>query len=186
MMSSLKPLPQRVTSERLLIRPTTFDDIPYLQRWWNDPSVMDPVGNIDGMQYDDDDMVDWYHRYIAGQPYARHFVVCLRKPVEQPIGEFYISCDDRPADVSFSILIGETALWGRGYACEAVQAYAGALFASRTCEEMRMDVRRDNSRAIAMGKCAGFEVEHVWANGRVQTMALTHQTYERQQASVRF
>jgi hypothetical protein len=49
-----------------------------------------------------------------------------------------------------------------------------------------MDVRRDNSRAIAMGKCAGFEVEHVWANGRVQTMALTHQTYERQQASVRF
>ena len=51
--SKLPCIPQYVEGERLLIRPTTRADLPYLQRWWNDPAVMDPAGYVDGMQCDE-------------------------------------------------------------------------------------------------------------------------------------
>lgn len=172
------PVPQRVISERLIIRPSVRADAPYLKKWWNDPEVMEPGGNVDGMQYDDADMEDWFRRYSDGQPYATHFVICLRKPVEQPIGEFYIAYDDRPGCVGFALLIGETDRWGEGYGREALAVYAEALFATDCCGAMRMDIRRDNTRAIQMCESVGFVVEHVWANGQFQTMLLTQAAFQ--------
>lgn len=49
--NSLPPVPQYVESERLLIRPSTRADAPYLKRWWNDPQVTGPSGDQSGMQY---------------------------------------------------------------------------------------------------------------------------------------
>jgi RimJ/RimL family protein N-acetyltransferase len=177
------PVPQRVISERLIIRPSARSDAPYLQKWWNDPHVMGPDGNTDGMQYDDTDMEDWFRRYSDNQPYATHFVICLRKPEEKPIGEFYIAYDDRPGCIGFALLIGETDLWDEGYDHEALAAYAEALFASDCCGAMRMDIRRDNERAIKMCESTGFEIEHIWANGQFQTMLLTQAAFELKRSS---
>jgi RimJ/RimL family protein N-acetyltransferase len=174
----LPPLPQRVISERLIIRPSVRADAPYLQKWWNDPDVMEPGGNVDGMQYDDTDIEQWFQRYVDCRSCANHFVICLRQPVEQPIGEFYIACDDRPGCVDFAILIGETDQWGNGYGGEAINAYAEALFASGYCEAMRVNSRRDNTRAISLFESVGFEVEYVWANEQFQTMILTQAAFE--------
>jgi RimJ/RimL family protein N-acetyltransferase len=179
------PVPQRVLSEHLLIRPTTREDAPYLKKWWNDPAVTEPGGNVAGMQYDDHDMEEWFGRYVDGRSCATHFVICLRLPKETPIGEFYIASDDRPGCVGFALLIGETKLWGRGYGSEALEAYAGALFDSGLCEAMRMDTRRDNIAAIRMSENAGFVVEHVWANGQFQTMILTQPAFELKRAQVK-
>jgi RimJ/RimL family protein N-acetyltransferase len=172
------PVPQRVTSEHLLIRPSERADATYLKKWWNDPAVTAPDGNMDGMQYDDSDMEDWFDRYVEGRDCATHFIICLRDPQESPIGEFYIASDDRPGSVGFAILIGETKMWGRGYATEALAAYAAALFATGNCEAMRMDSRRDNVAALRVCQKIGFEVEHVWANGQFQTMILTQPAFE--------
>ncbi|MBN1679979.1 MAG: GNAT family N-acetyltransferase [Anaerolineae bacterium] len=179
--NDLPPLPQHVVSDRLIIRPTKRKDASCLQKWWNDPAVMAPDGNPDGMQYDDSDMEDWLRRYVDGQAYATHFVICLREPKEKPIGEFYIACDDRPGCVDIALAIGETTLWGRGYGSEAVESYAKVLFASSECNAVRLDTRRDNSGAIHMAKKVGFVVEHVWANGEFQTMLLTKAAYELRQ-----
>jgi len=177
-MTESQPLPQYAQSERLIIRPSTREDAPYLQRWWNDPIVMDAAGQTDGMQYDDDDMEAWFRRYVDQRPYARHFVICLRDSANTPIGEFYISGDDRPGCICFAMLIGEKHLWGRGYAREAIRAYADALFSGCSCGAMRLDVRRDDERVLATCYALGFEVERVWANGRFQTMILTQAAYE--------
>ena len=173
----LPPVPQRVESERLLIRPSRRSDKPYLQKWWNDPNVTTPGGNVAGMQYDHEDIEDWFRRYVDGRDASTHFVICLRKPQERPIGEFYIASDDRPGCVGVALIIGETALWGRGYAREALRAYAGALFASGTCSAIRLDMHRDNERARRMCAHVGFDVEHVWANGEFQTMILTEEAF---------
>lgn len=166
------PVPQQVTSERLIIRPSTRADSSYLMKWWNDPAVTDPDGNIDGMNYDDADMDDWFRRYVDGRSCSTHFVICLRKSGQHPIGEFYIASDDRPGSVGLALIIGETDLWGQGYGREALYAYAKALFDSGLVETIRIDTRRDNLRAIHMCDAVGFEVEHVWANGLFQTMTL--------------
>ncbi len=175
---ALPDLPQRVEGERLLIRPTTRADLPYLQRWWNNPAVMGPVGNVDGMQYDERDMQAWYERHVQGKPVATHFMICLRSGTQPPIGEFYIACDDRPGSISVSLLIGEVELWNKGYGREAVLTYARALFATGTCNALRMDVRRSNTRALGWCESIGFEVEHEWANGRALTLILTRSAFE--------
>ena len=176
------PVPQRVVTERLIIRPSARSDAPYLRRWWNDPAVMGPGGAMDGMQYDDADMEDWFRRYSDGQDYATHFVICRRDANEAPIGEFYIAYDDRPGCVGFALVIGEKDLWGQGFGSEALRGYARALFASNCCGAMRMDIRRDNIRAIRLCESIGFEVEHIWANGQFQTMILTRDAFDRKEA----
>ena len=167
------PVPQHVVSERLLVRPSSRDDAPYLKKWWNDPAVTGPGGHIAGMQYDDGDMEDWFQRYVDNRSCTTHFVICLRDPSEQPIGELYVASDDRPGCVGLALLIGEIDQWSHGYATEALNAYAGALFTSGLCEVIRIDTHRDNLRAIRMCEHVGFEVEYVWANGQFQTMILT-------------
>lgn len=178
-------IPQRVESERLLIRPTTRADLPYLQRWWNNPAVMDPTGNLDGMQYDERDMDAWYARHIAGRHVAHHFMICLRTGAQQPIGEFYIDCDDRPGSVSFGLVIGEIDLWNKGYGREAVTSYARAVFAGDVCSALRTEIRRSNKHAIQWCSSIGFEIEHVWANGRAVTMILTRSAFEERYGQVR-
>jgi RimJ/RimL family protein N-acetyltransferase len=176
------PVPQNVTTERLIIRPSVRADAPSLKKWWNDPAIAATGGNVAGMQYDDDDMEDWFRRYVDGRSCATHFVICLREPGETSIGEFYIASDDRPGCVGLALLIGETALWGNGYGSEALAAYAEALFESGLCEAIRVDTRRDNARAIRMCERAGFEVEVIWANGLFQTMILTRDAFEHQRS----
>ncbi|MBN1202567.1 MAG: GNAT family N-acetyltransferase [Anaerolineae bacterium] len=172
------PLPQLVTSERLVIRATTRADAPFLQRWWNDPAAMELIGDVDGMQYDETDMDTWFRRYVEGQSCARHFVICLRASDNQPIGEFYVSCDDRPACISCTLLIGETGMLHNNYTCEVLKAYADALFSGQGCEAIRVDIRCDDPCVRNLNKEIGFELEHVWANGRFQTMILTQAAYE--------
>ncbi len=171
------PVPQYVESARLLIRPSAREDAALLMKWWNDPEVTTPGGNVDAMQYDERDMEDWFTRYVDNRHCALHFVICLRDDDETPIGEFYIASDDRPGCVGFAVLIGELDQWGKGYATEAVEAYAAALFASGFCESMRMDISVSNDRAVGMCAAVGFEVEHVWANGLFQTMILTEDAF---------
>ncbi len=173
----LPPVPQHVESERLIIRPSKRTDALFLKKWWNDPEVTDPGGNVAGMQYDDEDMEDWFRRYVDGRPCSTHFIICLRAN-EQPIGEFYLASDDRPGCIGVAILIGETDRWGKGYAAEALAAYAEAIFATDLCEAVRMDTRVDNDRALRMASSVGFEVEHVWANGMFQTLILTQEAFE--------
>ena len=174
------PVPQHVTSDRLVIRPSMREDAPFLMKWWNDPEVTGPGGNVDGMHYEEADVEGWFQRYVDGRgECCTHFVICLRAN-DQPVGEFYIAADDRPGCVGFALAIGETQSWGNGYASEALEAYADALFNSDLCESMRMDTGVDNERAIRMCEKVGFVVEHVWANGRFQTMILTRQAFELQ------
>lgn len=173
------PVPQDVTTKRLMIRPSVRADAPYLKKWWNDPALTGSDGSAAGMQYDDDDMEDWFRRYVDVRSCATHFVICLRDPDETPIGEFYIASDDRPGCVGLALLIGEMNLWGQGYGTEALHAYAEALFDSGLCEAIRVDIRRDNARASRMCKRIGFETEVVWANGLFQTMILTKEAFER-------
>lgn len=175
--SDFPPVPQLVESARLLIRPSERADAPFLKRWWNDPAVTGPGGNVVGMQYDDEDMEDWFRRYVDERPCSTHFVICLRDDA-RPIGEFYIASDDRPGCVEVAITIGETDAWGNGYATEALAAYAENLFASNQCEAIRISTHVDNDRALQMARQAGFEVEHVWANGLFQTLILTRAAFE--------
>ncbi len=183
--SSTQPIPQHVTSERLVIRPTTRADAPYLRQWWNNPAIMGPSGSADGMQnYDEADIDAWFRRHVDGRAEARHFIICRRDADEMPIGEFYIACDDRPGCVTFSLAIGETELWGQGYASEAVVAYATAVFAIDCCGALRLDVPVSNERALRMADSLGFQIEHVWANGQKRTMILTRDAFELHRASL--
>ena len=171
------PVPQRVHSERLLIRPTTRADASRLQKWWNDPDVNGPGGSVSGMQYDDSDMEDWFQRYVDGRDCHTHFIIALQDDTptgdNHPIGELYIANDDRPGCIGLALAIGEIAHHDGGYDSEALAAYARALFDDDLCEAIRVDISVKNQAAVRMCQEVGFEVEHVWANGMFQTMIPT-------------
>ena len=172
------PVPQFVESERLFIRPSTRADAPYLKKWWNDPAITAQGANVDGMQYDDEDIEAWFRRYVDGRDACRtHFVICLRDRAQTPIGEFYIASDDRPGSVGVALILERPELWEQGYGAEALEAYVSALFSTGFCGAVRLDTRVNNTRAIRMCEEAGFEVEHVWANGLFQTMILTEDAF---------
>lgn len=175
------PIPQRVQSERVSIRPTTRADAPYLRQWWNDPAVMGPSGNGDGMHFDDADMEQWFQRTVDGHDEARHFMLCRRGAEEEPFGEFYVACDDRPGCITFSLVIGDTTAWEEDLPCQALLAYAAAMFEADCCGMLRLDVPVMNERTLATCERLGFVVERVWANGRCKTMILTRDAHELRQ-----
>lgn len=170
----MNPVPQQVESARLLIRPTRRSDAAYLKTWWNDPRLTTSGGHLAGMQYDDDDIEDWFARYVDGRECHTHFIITLRD-ADQPIGEFYIASDDRPGSVGLALIIGDIDVWGQGYASEALAAYAETLFSGDHCGVIRVDVNVEDTRAVRMCEKVGFEVEHVWANGQFKTMILTEE-----------
>jgi len=133
-------------------------DLPALNRWRNDPELLDLLGNnflfIAGA-------VDekWYESYLA----VREHNVRLAITVE-PGGEYVGNVNltgihpvNRSAE--FSILIGDKTVWGKGVGREATRFMLAHAFPDRNLHRVYLSVLASNERALRLYARVGFRTE---------------------------
>jgi len=86
---------------------------------------------------------------------CRHFMILDEHGA--PIGEIYYSdLDNAYHRASIGTKIGETRLWGKGYATDAVHAFCRYMFDTIGVDELTIEVAPTNARALAFWQKMGF------------------------------
>jgi RimJ/RimL family protein N-acetyltransferase len=113
-----------IHGERILLRPTTADDLPDLLRLWNDGRLMRWVGFHDGLGYDQTKIESWFER-LQADPNRHHFVVH-----SQEIGfcgEAYYATDTTHPRAGLDIKLLPEAQ-GKGIAMDALSTLISHIF----------------------------------------------------------
>ncbi len=149
-----------VLGPRIRIRPTRYEDIPFLQALWNDGTVMRHKGYPHGMHVTDACMERWW----ATTPQSQQTDIalsslatphCLIELLDgTPIGEFSYSIDaHRRARVDLKLA---HAYWGQGYATEALTIAIREIFATTAVMALRVEPSSENTAAIQLYSRCGF------------------------------
>jgi RimJ/RimL family protein N-acetyltransferase len=151
-------------------------DLESLNRWRNDPKVIEHLGAnflFIGPEVD----ARWYEGYLNGRDRAVRLAI-LGPGGERPIG--CVSLTDihrinRAAE--FSILIGEPDYWSRGIGTAATRAMLAHAFDDLNLHRVYLTVLADNPRAMRVYEKAGFRTEGrqreaVFKCGRYQDLVL--------------
>jgi RimJ/RimL family protein N-acetyltransferase len=133
-------------------------DLPSLNRWRNDPELLDLLGNnflfIAGA-------VDekWYESYLASREHAVRLAIILADS-GQYVGNVNLT-GIHPVNRSaeFSILVGDKAAWGRGVGGEATRLMLAHAFGDRNLHRVHLTVLASNARARRLYERAGFRLE---------------------------
>lgn len=149
-----------IESERLRLRPVTVDDAdgPYLD-WLNDPTVNQylesrfTVHTRQGLR-----------SYIEAQTEDPkvHFFAIITNHDGRHVGNIKLGPVEsvhRRGDIG--ILLGDSAVWGQGYATEAIQALAAWAFRTLGIEKLTAGAYRPNVGSVKAFERAGFHVEAV-------------------------
>jgi RimJ/RimL family protein N-acetyltransferase len=139
-------------TERLLIRPLTPGDAPFIQRLLNEPSFLQHIGDK-GVRTEEDAVA-----YLENGPmasYARHghgLMAVMLKATGEPIGMCGLLKRDTLdlPDLGYAFL---PEAWGRGYALEAGRA---AMDQARR-DRILAIVSQDNEASIKLLLKLGFE-----------------------------
>jgi len=142
--------------ERICIRRTTRADLCHLARWWADPAVMAPVLRPNGIRMTPDEQDRWFRLWCADTGGSRgHYMVFDER--DRPIGEIcYHDLDDAHRRAWIEFKIGQTRLWGKGYAGDAVHTFCKYMFETLGIEELAIEVASGNERALAFWQKMGF------------------------------
>lgn len=142
------------TSERLVLRGVTLDDVPLIVQWKSDPLVkamaLDPATVIDedGQRRDVERAIS-----SADEIYG---IICL-KGSGQPIG--YVRAnfmDDAHEMVWLRFALGSHR--GQGHMREALRAFIGQLFENGV-NRIEGEVYATNERSLALMEKLGFKIE---------------------------
>ena len=133
-------------------------DLPALNRWRNDPELLDLLGNnflfIAGA-------VDekWYESYLASRDHNVRLAITLG-PDGQYVGNVNLT-GIHPVNRSaeFSILIGEKTVWGKGVGLEATRLMLAHAFGDRNLHRVYLGVLAGNERALRLYERVGFRAE---------------------------
>ncbi len=133
-------------------------DLPALNRWRNDPELLDLLGNnflfIAGA-------VDerWYESYLASREHNVRLAITL-EPGGQYVGNVNLTAIhpvNRSAELS--ILIGDKTAWGKGVGGEATRLMLAHAFSDRNLHRVYLSVLSSNERARRLYERVGFRAE---------------------------
>jgi len=145
-----------IEGNRTRVCPTVRTDLDHLARWWADPVVMTPMLRPDGIRMSRDEWTRWFNSWCPHADWPRrHFMIVDER--DSPIGEIYYSDLDRGGRrASIGVKIGESGLWGKGYATDAVRAFCTYMFDTIGVDELVIDVAPTNIRALNFWRKMGF------------------------------
>lgn len=146
-------------SNRLIIRPSTFEDCITFARWEQQPHIIEFFTISQGRDYNE---VAQEYVLRTMDPTMLQFTV-LRKDDDLLLGRIFISRLDQQADSLdiTRIYIGEDSLRGQGYGREALSLILEYCFINLHMERVTLDHLPQNRRAANLYLSMGFQYEGI-------------------------
>ncbi|MEM7319080.1 MAG: GNAT family N-acetyltransferase [Pseudomonadota bacterium] len=142
-------MPDRIDTERLLLRPIMLEDAEDLHAFFSDPLAMRYFGNL---HHRFDETEKWVHRTLRSpRNSCREYALVIHGTVIGKAGIW-----DAP-ELGFFLRRDQ---WGKGLMSEALSALVPHLFAQMEITEMRADVDPDNAASLHLLKKHGFRETH--------------------------
>jgi RimJ/RimL family protein N-acetyltransferase len=137
--------------ERILLRPMREEDAEAVVRWRSDPAVRRWFFSTDPITIESH--LAWFRRE---KPDRIDYVIVLME-TERPIGTVsFIAIDRRTRTARDGTMIGEPALWGKGYGREALRLWLSFGFGRLGLRRIDAEVKSSNERSARMLERLGF------------------------------
>lgn len=144
--------------KRVLLRPFSRDDLPYIQKWSNDAELRKLIGEVAPMSRADTEK--WYGELLADKDRV-WFVIVLKKG-KRVIGQAGLLRMDIPSrSTDMTIIIGERDAWGKGYGKEVGHLLLSYAFDHLGFHRVSIGVVGFNKNALKFWKSLGFKKEGV-------------------------
>jgi RimJ/RimL family protein N-acetyltransferase len=161
-------------------------DLAALNRWRNDTEVIRHlVTNFHFIGPEVD--ARWYDAYLAGRDRAVRLAI-VDTEYDRIVGCAYLTDVHRlNRSAEFSVFIGESDYWSRGYGTEAARTMLAHAFDDLNLHRVYLSVLTENARAVRLYERVGFAHEGrlreaVFKDGRycdVLRMAILEPDYRR-------
>lgn len=146
-------------SNRIAIRPSTFEDCITFAKWEQQPYIMEYLTISQGRDYNE---IAQEFVLRTMEPTMLQFTI-FRKEDDLPMGRIFISRINEESDSLdiTRIYIGEDSLRGQGYGREALCLLLQYCFINLHMERVTLDHLPENRRAAKLYLSLGFQYEGI-------------------------
>jgi len=157
-LAPLAPLPARLSSARIALRPMTPADItPDYIGWLNDPDVV-RHSNQRFVRHDRASC----ERYLASFDGSPHLFASVRLlGTDEAIGTLTAYRNPHHGTADIGILMGQRRVWGQGLGGEAFRLLADWLARQRGLRKLSCGTLSTNTAMLKLAESAGFQREAV-------------------------
>ena len=140
------------------LRAIDRDDIPTFVRWFNDPDVRHFLQMFEPMSRAGEER--WFEAHLNRQD---EYLFAIEAPVDDGwlnIGNVGLHrVDWKNRGVTFGIVLGEKAFWGKGFGTDATRTMLRFAFEELNLHRVELEVYDFNPRAMRCYEKAGFRLE---------------------------
>lgn len=151
-----------IKSERLYLRPSTFEDCKLFELWESQPYIREFFSMNDWRDYK-----EIVTEFVIRQQDATHmqFTIVIND-TDEPIGRVQLSRYDKDSDsIDITrIYIGKEEYLRKGYGYESLKVLLKFLFEEIKLERVTLDFYEDNIRAKTLYEKLNFKSEGVMRN----------------------
>jgi diamine N-acetyltransferase len=140
------------------LRAIDREDIPTFVRWFNDPEVRHFLQMFEPMSRAGEER--WFEAHLIRQD---EYLFAIEAPVDSGwlnIGNAGLHrVDWKNRGVTFGIVLGEKAFWGKGFGTDATRTMLRFAFDELNLHRVELEVYDFNPRAMRCYEKAGFRLE---------------------------
>jgi len=153
---------ESLIGRRVSLRPFRKDNLPFVQKWYDDPETRKLVGEVAPMSRSE---AEEFFRQLCADETRKWFAVVLKRG-NRVIGEAGLLRMFRPwRCTDMTILVGEKDAWGKGYGTDAGHLLLDYAFVHLGFHKVSIGVVGFNERALRFWRSLGFKKEGVQRDG---------------------
>jgi RimJ/RimL family protein N-acetyltransferase len=151
-----------LVGERVYLRPLEKGDLPYIQKWANDPEIRSLTGEVKPMSRA---QAEAFYERVKNDDQRVWFIVALREN-DRAIGEAgLLRMFPAWRTTDLSIIIGERDAQGKGHGTEAINLLLDYAFGYLNFHRVSIGVVGFNEAALRFYEKAGFRREGIQRDG---------------------
>jgi RimJ/RimL family protein N-acetyltransferase len=148
--------------EKVRLRPVREEDLPHFQRWLNDPDILQWLTLPKGPTLEEERQ--WWE---AEQRNPDDVVWAIETLDGRLLGDLALRPNPLGRWADLGILIGEKALWSRGYGTDAVRTALRYAFGAMRLNRVSLTTDEHNARALRCYEKCGFVREGLMRQHRL-------------------
>jgi RimJ/RimL family protein N-acetyltransferase len=155
-MEEIPPRPDVIVpGEKVFLGPIRRDFAPFYRRWMNDLEVALTLNILRRLPMTEEDELDWFDS-ARRETNSKVFTI-YERPDDRPVGNVGLhDIDFHSGTAEVGLVIGERAVWGRGYATEALTLLVDYAFTVLGLNQVWLRYVAFNERARQVYDRVGF------------------------------